>query len=148
MKKHIRDRSFDLIKCIFEPKTKFIIFIKLVIVFCISCFNLSHAEQRFSCKAASTSGEFDDFNFRQYADTFPTILINFETGKLIYLYYKLDQRWESEYSIVKREEPFLIAIDKFQTDWISIIHVNTQKKIFTRFYAGNNGNTMTFGKCD
>lgn len=121
---------------------------KILILVCILHSNISYAEQRFSCKAASISGEFSDFNFKKYVNTYPTILINFQSGNLIFLYYEHDQRWERVYNIVKHEGSILIAIQKFQADWISIIHMDTQQKTFTTFFAGATGNTMSFGICD
>ena len=71
---------------------------------------------------------------------------------LLYIYSEHGQKWEQYFNITKRDENNIAGINKFQADWITVIHFNFQEKDFSISYIGysnilKTANTLTFGKC-
>jgi hypothetical protein len=107
MNTHKRIESFNRVSWGVRLKNKLNFIKNIIFLYLTVCATISHAEQRFSCKAATVSGEINNFKPRIYGDTYPTILLNIEEGKLVYLYYQHDRRWEREYAIFKYQYPMV-----------------------------------------
>ena len=104
-------------------------------------------EQVLSCEAKSVAGDHDALQVKDFDTTYPSIRLNRDDKSLMFVYVKNGRKWERDDEILIDEFPFIVGVRKFESDWVSIIHRNTEKKHFTSLFSGETGNTMTYGRC-
>lgn len=106
------------------------------------------ANSIFSCEAKRVSGDNQMLKPNVYENIiYPTMVISNEDDTILYVYSEHGRKWENNYKIIERDINNIVGVERFQADWINVIHVNLKNNEFSILYAGDNGETLTYGKC-
>ena len=109
----------------------------------------ARADTILSCEAIIVKGDHENLKFLTYDNSFQTIIINLETETITRVYKKNTNQFRYEYTIVASDNQYLVGLYKLTADWVSMITVNLEKKVFNTIYLGDGGtkNTLSVGQC-
>ena len=109
----------------------------------------ARADTIFTCEVIRTKGDHEKLEFDIFKNSMQTIIINWE-NETITRVYKIDaKQFRYDYQLVKSNNRYLVGYDKLTADWVSMITVNLEKKVFNTIYIGYGGieNTLSVGQC-
>ena len=109
----------------------------------------ARADTILSCEVISVKGNHKKLKFYTYDNSFQTIIINLETETITRVYKKDTRQFRYDYTIVASDNQYLVGLQELTADWVSMITVNLEKKVFNTIYLGNGGieNTLSVGQC-
>ena len=105
------------------------------------------ASSIFSCEANRVSGDQKTLKINEYSIIYPTIIIDRKNKSILEVYTEHGTKWETRYKIIEDNELNLVGKHRLQADWVSLIHFKLKEKLYSVVFAGDLGNTLTFGKC-
>ena len=105
------------------------------------------ASSIFSCEAKRIAGKSKTLETIEYPIVYPTIIIDKKTNSLTHVYTEHGSKWQTNFEIMDSDDTNLIGKSQLQSDWIKLIHLKLEEKIYSIVYAGDIGNTLEFGKC-
>ena len=107
------------------------------------------ADTTLTCEVIRVGGDHEKLKLETYENSFETIIINLETETITRI-YKIDtNQFMYDYTIVVSDNQYLVGVENFTGDWVSMITVNLEKKVFNTIYLGYGGieNTLSVGQC-
>lgn len=101
----------------------------------------------FYCEAKPLEGNRETLKMKEYTTISPIIVIDEPNKKITYSYNKSGRKWTNTYEIITNDGIHIAGKNIKQYGSINHIHFQVKEKLFTIIYAGEFGNTMTFGNC-
>ena len=103
------------------------------------------ADTTLTCEVIRVKGDHEKLKLDTYENSFETIIINLETETIT----RIGEYFDYDYTIVASDNQYLVGLEKLTADWISMITVNLEKKVFNAIYLGYGGiqNTLSVGQC-
>lgn len=120
---------------------------KVIFTLLIFCPFSVAASSIFTCEANRISGNEKTLKVTEYPIVYPTIIIDEEYKGILVVYTEHGQKWETLYNIIESDKFSLIGQYRVQPNWIAMIHFNLKEKLFSTVFAGDTGNTVSFGRC-
>ena len=106
------------------------------------------ADTILTCEVIRVSGDHEK-KFNTFEKSFQTIIINLETETITRVYKVNGSQLRYDYTIVVSDNQYLVGFENLSGDWVSMITVNLEKKVFNTIYLGHGGieNTLSIGQC-
>ena len=108
-----------------------------------------NAETFLTCEVIRVKGDYKTLKLKEYPNSFETIIVDRKKKLITRLYKIADKQMKYEYQITNSSTKYLVGVEKFSPDWVSIITVNLENKVFNTYYGGYGGtsNTLSVGQC-
>ena len=107
------------------------------------------ADTILTCQVIRVSGDHEKLKFNTFEKSFQTIIINLETETITRVYKVNGSQLRYDYTIVASDNQNLVGYEMLVADWVTMITVNLEKKVFNTIYLGHGGieNTLSIGQC-